>query len=112
MKDLLGLLAQLGITGATTYIQSGNVIFRAQKSAAARLPGTLKAAIERQHGFVPEVVVFSRPELADAIAANPYPGANADPKSLHLAFLSAVPKSPDLEALEKLRKDTEQFQLR
>ena len=50
-------------------------------------------------------------ELQKAVAANPYPEADADPKSLHLTFLTRAPKAPDLTTLDAIRKDSERFAL-
>jgi uncharacterized protein (DUF1697 family) len=37
--------------------------------------------------------------------------AEAEPKTLHLYFLASVPKKPDLAALERVKRDSEQFAL-
>ena len=47
-------------------------------------------------------------ELAQAIAANPFPAAAAEPKSLHLYFL-AQPPAADLVALNALKASGEAF---
>ena len=38
--------------------------------------------------------------------------AEAEPSTLHLFFLAGVPENPDLDAIEKLRADTERFELK
>ena len=40
-----------------------------------------------------------------------FPEGEDDPKTLHVGFLAAAPKNPDLKALENLRKASERFQL-
>ena len=50
-------------------------------------------------------------ELENAIALNPFPEANAEPNTLHFFFLSSLPAKPDLEALESVKKASEQFRL-
>ena len=108
-KDFVRLLESLAFTNIQTYIQTGNAVFRAAKADAARLPARIQTRIQRDLGFAPEVIVLRLDELEKAVTANPYPAADSNPKSLHLTFLAAPPKSPDLAALEKLRRDEEQF---
>ena len=109
--DFVALLIRLKLGNVKTYIQTGNAVFHARKSDAAELPDSIKAGIKRSHGFAPEVILLGLPELQKAIASNPYPEADTDPKSLHLTFLTRMPKSPDLTMLETTRKESERFTL-
>jgi uncharacterized protein (DUF1697 family) len=74
----------------------------------ARIVG---AAIADRYGFQPGIVVLSAQELKKASAANPFPKAEAESKFLHLYFLNKGPKAPDLEALNRLKSDSESFRL-
>ena len=49
--------------------------------------------------------------MAQAIAANPFPQAEAEPKTLHLYFLTDSPENPDLNRLDQLKRGTEQYRL-
>lgn len=110
-KHFVQILTELGLRNVRTYIQTGNAVFQTEEEEAADLTAKIGAAIERHRGFAPEVMVLRLDELESAIAANPYPEAEANPKSVHLTFLTVVPQSPDLTALENLRKDSERFTL-
>lgn len=112
MKEFVHLLESMGLTNVRTYIQSGNAVFQTKKSDVAVLAGKIKSRIKRDHGFAPETVVLTLNELKRAVAANPYPQADANPQSLHLVFLDSAPKKPDLAALEKLKQDSEHFALK
>lgn len=85
MATLRDLVTSVGATDVATYIQSGNVVFTADGKSATGLASRLEAAIADALGLRIHVVVLSREELADAVAANPYPEV-ADPKHLHLGF--------------------------
>lgn len=111
MKDLVGTLERVGIYGAVTYIQSGNVAFRCSKVQSAELARRISSAIQGDYGLQPGVIVLSIQEVEHAIAANPYPEGQKDPRSLHLFFLSEVPASPDLDALKPLAAGSERFTL-
>jgi uncharacterized protein (DUF1697 family) len=88
MADLRDVVAGLGHTDVSTYIQSGNVLFTADPGDAGT--SALAAAITGTLGVNAPVVVVSRDELAEAIAANPFPD-EADPKRVHAVMLSAAP---------------------
>jgi len=111
MKELLAVLAELGCRNAKTYIQSGNVVFQSSAKVASAIPGKVGLQIQKLRGFKPHALQLPLTELERVISANPFPKAEAEPKSLHLAFLDAVPSNPDLAKLESLKAGREQFRL-
>lgn len=88
MADLREVVASLGHTGVSTYIQSGNVLFSTRDTDTAKLAAALESAIEERFGLWSSVVVLSRDELAQVLAANPYPD-EPNPKMVHVVFLNA-----------------------
>lgn len=112
MKDLTQLFEAHACVDVQTYIQSGNVIFRSAAADVSRLATRLTAAVSTRHGFAPLVLVLTVPELARAAAANPFPKADEEPKSVHLFFLAARPVKPDLESLDALANNGERFALK
>jgi uncharacterized protein (DUF1697 family) len=88
MADLREVVASLGHTGVSTYIQSGNVLFSTAEEDTAKLAAALESAIEERFGIWSSVVVLSRDELAQVLAANPYPD-EPNPKMVHVVFLNA-----------------------
>jgi uncharacterized protein (DUF1697 family) len=111
MADLVGTLDSLGVPGAVTYMQSGNVAVRCSRQQAASLGRRIKAAVQESHGFEPSVLVLRIQELEHAIAVNPFREAAREPKSLHLWLLAAEPAEPDFKALDELKLDSERYQL-
>lgn len=111
MKELRSLLEALDLANVKTYIQSGNVVFQSERTDKAILSQEITAAIEKDHGFAPAILLLEQAELDAAMAANPFPQAVNEPKSLHLFFLEPAPTEPDLSALDELKKDTEEFAL-
>lgn len=110
MKELVALLEELGCTGVRTYIQSGNAVFR-HRAAAPGLAKQIRAAVGAAKGFEPEVLLLTQDRVARAAAANPFPEGEQDPAKLHLGFLAAEPKQPDLATLDGLRARGERFEL-
>jgi uncharacterized protein (DUF1697 family) len=111
MKDLAQLLRRLKFKDVRTYIQSGNVVFAGAGSAAS-LAARIGAAVERQFGFRPYVVLLEAREVAQAVTKNPFPEGEAVPTSLHLWFLEERPAAAGAVALEACRAASERFALR
>ena len=106
MAGLRGLLADLGAEDVSTYIQSGNAVFRGGPDA-----DSISHAVEARFGFRPRCVVLAASDLAQAIAENPFPEAEATPKALHLFFL-AGPATVDPAALDTAKSAAERWRLR
>jgi uncharacterized protein (DUF1697 family) len=111
MKELVAALENFGARKVRTYIQSGNAIFESTEKNLSYLSKQLSAEINKHRGFEPLVHILTLEALSKAIAGNPFPDATTDPSSLHLGFLSSSPKSPNLEKLSALKKDSERFLL-
>jgi uncharacterized protein (DUF1697 family) len=101
MADLRALVAGLGHTDVTTYIQSGNVLFTAAGGAPGHsapdpvaMAEAMSAAIAVKLGVTSPVIIVPRAELAQILAANPFPD-EPDPKRVHAVVLSQPPW-PDL----------------
>ena len=60
-------------------------------------------------GFEPKVLLLELAELNFAIENNPF--KTDDGKVLHFFFLASLPESPDLNQLNALKSDTEEFKL-
>ena len=90
MADLREVVTALGHTGVTTYIQSGNVLFTTAATDTAKLAAALETAIADRFGLWSSVVVLSRDELAEVLAANPY-SDEPNPRLVHVVFRNAEP---------------------
>jgi uncharacterized protein (DUF1697 family) len=99
MAELRTVVAALGHTGVTTYIQSGNVLFSTPETDNARLASALEEAIAARFGIEVAVVVLSRDELAAVLDRNPYPD-EPNPKYVHVVFLNAEPPQDLLDRIK------------
>lgn len=105
------MFESLGARNVRTYIQSGNVVFQSARKTVSTLGKKIGTEVRNRHGFEPHVLVVGLSDIESAMKHNPFPEAEADPRSLHLGFLAAIPKKPDLKRLESLKKDSERFNL-
>lgn len=111
MAKLVRALEGIGLEDVRTYIATGNVVFTSSQTAA-QLSKAIEACIEKKFGFVSKTVVLSPKELAKAAAANPFPQANENHKSLHLFFLARPAKTPRFDDMNAIKKPSEQYVLK
>jgi uncharacterized protein (DUF1697 family) len=111
MKELVVLLEDIGAKKVRTHIQSGNAVFQSAEKNPSQLSKRLAAEIKTRLGMEPQFLLLGLEAINTAIAENPFPEAQADPSSLHLGFLASMPKNPDLEKLNSLKKASERFHL-
>ncbi len=99
MKDLAALFEAAGAEEVRTLIQSGNVVYRSGAKAAARIPGLVEAAIQKQFGFEAPVVSRSAAAVAKAMETSPYLAQGLSEDVLHLMFLKEAPSPAQAKAL-------------
>jgi uncharacterized protein (DUF1697 family) len=101
MADLRDLFGVLGLTRAKSLLQSGNLLFDADRRADAALERLLEVETAKRLGVSIDYFVRSADEWAAAIANNPFPKeAEHDPSHLVAMFLKAARKATDVEALQ------------
>lgn len=109
MKELAAIIESLGYKDVTTYIQSGNVVFRSRGKIGAKDVTELRLAIRKKKEFDPKVLILDAEQLHTAVKNNPFPTENG--KVLHFFFLESAPRNPNLEKLDQLKKESEKFRL-
>jgi len=109
MAQLRKDLESLKLKGVRTYIQSGNVLFDSTAGTAASLTKKVRDLVEKRHGFRPQVFLLKSADLAAAMKANPFPEAEAEPKTLHFAFLAEKATGADTDALDKAKAPSERY---
>jgi uncharacterized protein (DUF1697 family) len=103
MEKLRACCEGLGFADVKTYIQSGNVIFRAGKLSPAALSKKLRDCIVKDFGFSAEVISRSREEMKEIIDDNPFMKERSiDTSKLHVAFLSESASAAALKKLQEL----------
>jgi|SRR5579883_17615 uncharacterized protein (DUF1697 family) len=101
MADLKALCESLGFADIETYVQSGNVVFRAAFGEGTSVAARLEEAIERRFGFRSAVV-----------ARNPFAGREGlEPAKLLVHFLARDPEPGARAKLESLPPAPEEWRL-
>ena len=106
MARLRELCEELGHTEVETLLQSGNVVFTARKAD----PAALEEALTSEFGFEVPVMVRTGAQLQKVIDANPFAeAAEADGKSVHVAFASGKVKASLLSDVDRERLAPDEF---
>lgn len=110
MPLLRAALEGEGFAGVTTYINSGNAIFRSGEADASALQRRCREAIARAFSLDIPLALLSARELSGALSAAP-DWWGADPDAKHNAIFVIAPASADavMEAVGEAKPDYEQI---
>lgn len=90
MAELREVLTELGHSGVSTYLNSGNAVFTATGEPAA-LTLSVEEALASHFGFPVDTLVVDGPYLRRVVESCPFPAADLEGKQLHVTFLSDTP---------------------
>ncbi len=110
--ELVEIFAEAGCRDIRTYIQSGNVVFRAAPSHVDGLSARITDSIASSHGYQIPVVIRTGADLASVVSGNPFLAAGADPGKLHVGFLAEPPDPARVATLDPDRSPPDAFEAR
>ncbi len=108
MPELREALAEAGLEGVRTYLQSGNIVLDSAKKPAA-LGRELQKLVHDRFGLDVHVAVRTRAELAKVVELNPLAKVATNPKRYQVTFLASKPTSKTKDALEAAAAKSERF---
>ncbi|TPK23396.1 DUF1697 domain-containing protein [Mesorhizobium sp. B2-5-9] len=112
MAELRAFFEDLGFSDVATYVQSGNVVFRADKGDAAALTKRIEAAFETKWGFHSRIMVRDFEWFERLVRENPYPEAAADHTKLHAYALEREPTADEVARLAEKCTRPERFEVK
>ena len=105
MKSLKTSFEKLGFTDVSTYINSGNILFKAKESDARKLETKIEAMLSREHKLGCKVVVRSFLEMASLIENLPKGWAEDKEWKYNVIFLRhSIDSEKVLESLGPKRE--------
>jgi uncharacterized protein (DUF1697 family) len=103
MDQLRASFEALGFEQVKTYIQSGNVVFKAGKSSTSKLSRRIEERILQDFGLSVSVISRTAGEMNKTIAGNPFlKERGIEPAKLHVMFLSEAPTPAALKKLAEV----------
>ncbi len=110
MERLRELFEQMGCTGVSTHIQSGNVLFDATGEQEGILANRLSTGLQAALGFEVPVMVLSAQELAGILDANPFARRElAEGERLYVTVLERNPSAEVVAGLTADPRSTDEF---
>ena len=85
--DLRRCFEDIGFCDVTTYIQSGNILFRAEPSSGQKLTETIEARLSKRFAYNAQAVVLTKRKYDSAVATAP-DGWGTDYKQKHNALFT------------------------
>lgn len=110
MSDLRELVGGVQADDVTTYLQSGNVVFKTAAPAGG-LAAALEAAIKRELGLEIAVLLRTPADLAGLVEGNPFAASAPEPKTLHVTFLADRPRAGRFDVLDPARSPPDEFRV-
>jgi uncharacterized protein (DUF1697 family) len=110
MPDLRALFTSLGADDVTTYVQSGNVVFKSAEGSE-KLVGVIERRIRRELGLTVKVLLRTKPQLAKVMAGNPFAKRVQDPTKLHVTFLAEKPNPSRVRRLDPKHGEPDDFRV-
>ena len=96
-------MRELGFEDVQTYIQSGNVVFKASAADNTRLANKIEKKLLSAFGFAVSVIVRTPAELQKVIQNNLFlKEAGIDTAKLHVTFLSGSPEETVLKSVNTI----------
>lgn len=109
MKDLSAMFRETGCSDVRTYIQSGNVLFRAEPTLSEAIPSLISELILSRFGYQIPMVTRTTQELQEVVKANPFAESGTEENRLLVLFLADLPDRADIEALDPNRSPGDEF---
>lgn len=108
MSDLSDLFLQLGYKDVSTYLNSGNVLFKSDESSNEKHQKQIEETITKKLGLTIRVIIKDKEELEKAFANNPFKKETIESdRTLFVSFLfNELPKESQ-SALRELSNPAE-----
>ncbi len=110
MKELVRLLEAEGLGDVKTYIASGNVLFRSDRSHDD-LKAMIENLVEKNFGFHSHLFLITLPHIEKLMAANPFKDHEHKGAAQHLFFIQGPITKSDTERMDSLKADNEAWHL-
>ena len=111
MAGLRSLFESLGYKDVQSYIQSGNIIFRAESQVdPSDIQKKIEEAIQKQYEFFVPVLIKTSEIIEEILKANPYKKeAELEPNRVLVSLLQETPDLQNIQALNSLEYPPDRF---
>jgi len=108
MSSLKASFEKMGFKDVTTYINSGNIIFRSKEGDARKLERNIERMLSKEYQLECKVVVRSFSEIANLVEHLPENWGGDEQRRYNVMYLRHSIDSADVLDLLELKKDIEE----
>ena len=112
MAELRAMFEAAGCTDVRTYIQSGNVVFRAEPALAERYSGAHRGGDRRRQGIPGSRRDADGGGVERDRERQSVSGGGGGPGQLHVGFLAEAPNAARIAELDPQRSPQDAFEVR
>jgi uncharacterized protein (DUF1697 family) len=110
MEQLRKAFEEFGYEDVATYVQSGNVVFKAPAKMSDGLAKKIEEMLLRQFKMSVPVIVRTAEEVGGVLRNNPFlKERGIDVTTLHVTFLSQIPLKTTLQGLDAIKAGPDRF---
>ncbi|GKU25063.1 DUF1697 domain-containing protein [Clostridium folliculivorans] len=118
MVDLKQFFESLGYIDVKTYIQSGNVIFKADEDNEEVIINKIEATFEERFQFSSNIILRTGKELTDIIRNCPFleneiaeAKATAEGECFYVSLMKYVPSEDKIKLIDKYEDDANKYKI-
>ncbi len=112
MADLRTLLGKLPFEEVQTYVQSGNIVFKAPEKNVSKVEKMIEKAIQDAYDFEVPILVKTPVELKHVLENNPFlNNPETATERLYMTFLKEEPVAERIEKLQEVDYSPEDYRL-
>mgnify|MGYP003668724380 CR=1 FL=1 len=109
MRELKPALEKIGFNQVTTYIQSGNVVFKVTQKTTDELRSLIEECITASFGLSVKTIVLTLDQLIELESANPYHLQNIEIEKKYGCFIDSVATDEGLEKLSRYNIKNDEY---
>ncbi|NEW06638.1 DUF1697 domain-containing protein [Paenibacillus sp. SYP-B3998] len=112
MDHLRALFESLNFQNVSTYIQSGNVVFKSEEEDAEVLKGVIEKELTRILSFEVPVLLRTKDALEQVVQRNPYKEViDLESKQLYVTFLTRTPTVDAVIKTASIQSEMDEFRI-
>lgn len=112
MAQLKELFVELGFSNVVTYIQSGNVLFKAKPQSLEKMKAQIERGIENKFGFSSTLFVFEAETLARVLEENPFRDRKLkEGEKIYFTLFSDEPGPAEVGKLKTFPNYADEFEI-
>lgn len=108
MAELRTLLSSNGFENVTTYIQSGNILFKSTIESTSKIDYKIKSIIKHHYGYDLNIMTLSINSLDEIIASNPFLNGENDYSKLLVTVFQTKPSKTGTQEVQNFVQKTDE----